>query len=414
MAETLIIRLGSDATQASWLAMDANGSRAGSVAHGSLELAAADAAQRRVLVLVPADEVLVTRVDLPVKGAARMRQALPFALEEQVAEDLELLHFAAGRRDEDGRLAAAATRRDRLQSWIRLLEVSGIEPSAIMAEQSMLPSSPTATVWVIEDNTCFIRRPDESPLRIEGDTVGEFMVFGDPRDTKIEGGAHLTVYLNAADQPRYAADLEALRETLTSVEIKLLPDGTLPLLATAAVRTSAVNLLQGDFAPRTGMHRLLMPWRTAAALLLALIALLVIRQGAELFQLKAQEQQLDESIQTVFREAMPDVTRVVNARGQLETRLRAIRGSGGESDAPFLAILEVVSRAVVSEPQTRIESLSFRNGVMELKLAAPGVDALDRVQRQVEASGSLEADILSANPRGEEVEGRIQISETGA
>jgi len=51
---------------------------------------------------------------------------------------------------------------------------------------------------------------------------------------------------------------------------------------------------------------------------------------------------------------------------------------------------------------------------MELKLAAPGVDALDRVQRQVEASGSLEADILSANPRGEEVEGRIQISETGA
>ena len=414
MAETLIIRLGSDSSHVSWLTMDANGSRAGSVTQGSLEQAAAEAAQRRILVLAPADQVLVTRVDLPVKGAARIRQALPFALEEQVAEDLEVLHFASGRREEDGRLNAAATRRDRMEAWVSLLQASGIEASAIIAEQSMLPASPTATIWAIEGNACYIRRPDESPLRIEGDSVDEFMIFGDPRDTRIEGGAHLTVYLSAEDQLRFAPGIEALRDTLTSVEIKLLPDGVLPLLAATAVRSPAVNLLQGAFAPRTGIQRLLKPWRTAAALLLALITLLVIRQGAELFQLKAQEQELDQSIQTVFREAMPDVTRVVNARGQLETRLRAIRGSGGDSDAPFLTILEVVSRAVMSEPQTRIESLSFRNGIMELKLAAPGVDALDRVQRQVEASGGLEADILSANPRGEQVEGRIQISEAGA
>jgi hypothetical protein len=51
---------------------------------------------------------------------------------------------------------------------------------------------------------------------------------------------------------------------------------------------------------------------------------------------------------------------------------------------------------------------------MELKLAAPSVDTLDRVQRQVEAGGELDANILSANPRDEGVEGRIQVAEAGA
>ena len=189
----------------------------------------------------------------------------------------------------------------------------------------------------------------------------------------------------------------------------------MPLLATTAIREPGVNLLQGDFAPRTGMQRMLKPWRTAAALLLALITLVVIRQGCGIVSSsRREEEHLDTSIQTVFREAMPDVSRVVNARGQMETRLRAIRAAGGGSDAPFLAIMEVVSRALVAEPEARLESLSFRNGIMELKIAVPGVDTLDRVARQVEAGGRLDAEILSANPRGDTVEGRLQVSEGGA
>lgn len=414
MAEVLTIRLNTDADTASWLVLDASGARAGAVAHGHLEEAADLAAQRRVIALTPADQVLVTRVDLPVRGAARMRQALPFALEEQVADDLELMHFAAGRREPDGTLAAVAVRRERLQGWIDMFERSGIEVSAVMAEPSVVPSSPTSTIWVIEDGACLIRRPGETALRVEGDSVEEFLIFGDPRDSEIDGGAHLTVYLDATDQARFGAELDALRDTLTSLEIKLLPDGALPLLATTAIREPGVNLLQGEFAPRTGMQRMLKPWRTAAALLLALIALVVVRQGSELFQLKAEEEHLDTSIQAVFREAMPDVSRVVNARGQMETRLRAIRAAGGGSDAPFLAIMEVVSRALVAEPEARLESLSFRNGIMELKIAVPGVETLDRVSRQVEAGGRLDAEILSANPRGDTVEGRIQVSEGGA
>ena len=52
---------------------------------------------------------------------ARLRQALPFALEEQVAEDLNLLHFAAGRRAPNGEVPAAIVRRQDLDAWLATL-----------------------------------------------------------------------------------------------------------------------------------------------------------------------------------------------------------------------------------------------------------------------------------------------------
>ena len=56
-----------------------------------------------------------------------------------------------------------------------------------------------------------------------------------------------------------------------------------------------------------------------------------------------------------------------------------------------------------------MESLSFRAGTMEVKLTAPNVDSLDTIQRSIEGAGTFDASILSANPRGDTVEGRIQL-----
>jgi hypothetical protein len=69
---------------------------------------------------------------------------------------------------------------------------------------------------------------------------------------------------------------------------------------------------------------------------------------------------------------------------------------------------------VTSAPNARIEALSFRNGVMELKISVPSVDTLDRIQKQVVADGNLDASILSARPDGDGIEGRLRVSAAGA
>jgi general secretion pathway protein L len=101
MTETLVIRLrASEDAPASWLIVDANGARSGNLQSGPISDALALSQARRTVVILPASDVTLARPDLPpVRGAARIVQAVPYALEEQLASDLENLHFAIGHRD---------------------------------------------------------------------------------------------------------------------------------------------------------------------------------------------------------------------------------------------------------------------------------------------------------------------------
>jgi len=413
MAEIFVVRL-SEEHEPTWVTVDASGQLTGSTGSGALEDLPALAGQRKVVALVPSQKVLLTSVTLPIRSPVKLRQALPYALEEQVAEDLDKLHFAAGRRSADGTVPAAAVRRRDLDQWLGALRGAGLEVSAVHAEQEAIPVSPTATVWLIEGDTCMIRRPGQTPIVVEGSSIDDFLLFGDPRQQPDDTSAHLTVYLGPEEQARFGAALDALRDRLSSLDIQMLPGGATAHLAVGVVRDPGVNLLQGDYGPRTGLEKLWRPWRVAAILLLALVVVVIVRDVVDIVRLKQLDAQLDTEIDTVFRQAMPDVQRIVNHRRQMESRLAAVRASRGGSDAPFLKSLEALSQAVSSATGTRVESLSFRNGVMEVKVAAPSVDSLDAIQRSIQGTNSLNASILSANPRGNEVEGRIQVMEPGA
>src|SRR3984885_1275477 len=112
MADWLIIRLPrAPAEQASWIVVDARGGAVEAPAGGPLELAQPAAAGRHVCVLVPGTDVLLMEPELPAKAGTKLAQMVPYALEEQLAEDIDDLHFAIGRRTEtNARRAGDAAR----------------------------------------------------------------------------------------------------------------------------------------------------------------------------------------------------------------------------------------------------------------------------------------------------------------
>ena len=52
-----------------------------------------------MFVLVPGTDALLAEPVLPLKSGAKLAQVVPFALEEQLATDVEDLHFAVGKRE---------------------------------------------------------------------------------------------------------------------------------------------------------------------------------------------------------------------------------------------------------------------------------------------------------------------------
>jgi len=115
----------------SWLVLDQRG-HAGPVYRGDLKTAANHASGCHVVVMLPGQEILLTSIDIPAMNRQRLMRAVPFALEEAIATDLEDMHFATGGRDVFGRLCVAACDRLQLGNWVEVLREAGINADVLV------------------------------------------------------------------------------------------------------------------------------------------------------------------------------------------------------------------------------------------------------------------------------------------
>lgn len=409
MSDVLIIRLPQDeAANATWLIFDATARRVGGPQSGPLNLAAALAATRRVQAIVPGVEILLAEPELPVRGGARLAQVVPFALEEQLASDVESMHFALGKR-EAGRngTPVAAVPRACMDAWLARLRGAQIEPDALYADTSALPANPGQSVLLIEGDLLYVRHPGRLPLVLDAQPLAEALELADlfPADNP----RSVVVYLSQQDWNSHQGTLDAARERLDNLKVQLLPHGALPLLGTEIAANPPINLLQGPYATRTPAGERWRSWRIAAVLLAALISLNLLGKALDIWRLGKQERALDAAIEQVFRDSMAEQN-AVDARRRMEARLALVRGGGGGQG--LLDVLEVTSQAFSQVPGVSVDALSFRSNVLDLKVAGKDVTSLERLRSLVGERG-LQAELQSSDTREEGVEGRIQIKGRG-
>jgi general secretion pathway protein L len=401
MTETLVIRLRTaDEAPASWLIVDGAGARSGPVHSGPLDDALSLAQGRRTVVLLPATEVTLATPELPVRGNARIAQAVPFALEEQLASDLDTVHFAVGSRSGDV-TPVAMVARPVLERWQASWDGAGIHPQAAYSESSLVPSAPNACVLLLDGEALHVQRPDAVAYALDAqplDTALE-LALGPVR----EPGEHVTFYATPAEYDAHKDVIEGLRARTATLQVKLLPDGTLPLLAAQLPVAHPINLLQGPFAPPSSFRTRLKQWRVPVALAAATLVAFVAAQGLQLWQLHRAERQLDAQITTVFNQALPGQP-IVDPRAQLQ----GVLSRAGASQDALLPAVALLAQAVAASPSTRVEGMIYRAGVLELRLVAPNVEALDGI-KQAMGRGGATVELQSANPRDKLVEGRLHV-----
>jgi len=425
MADWLLIRLPRSASaHASWIVADARGAAIGAPAGGPLELAQPAAAGRHVCVLVPGTDVLFMEPELPAKAGAKLAQMVPYALEEQLAEDIDELHFAIGRRGTDAatrragdaaRTPVAVVARALMDEWLSALQAAGITAESLYADTDLLPANPGQAVAWLDGDMVVVRPAGAAPVTMPADAMAEALALAlaQPADEfAVENrGAGLIVYTGAAEWREHGPAVEAVRERFDGISVQMLAEGPLALLAQQLPADSAINLLQGSYAPQTSNAVGWGAWRVAAILLACLVAVHVAGKATELMVLKKREHTLDTSIDQAFRAAMPGEHNTTDARRRMQLRLVAARG-GGE----FSGLLPALGALVVARngaPGTVVQALSFREGAVALKLAAPNAESLDRISRSLRDNG-WQADLTAGNVSGKTYEGRIQIRPKGS
>ncbi|MCC5857324.1 MAG: type II secretion system protein GspL [Ectothiorhodospiraceae bacterium] len=402
MRPRLIIRLGSDHRQpVRWFLLDREGGIQDQGVTDDLALLAEQADDRPVTGLVSAADVLLTSAVVPTQSRQKLLRAIPYALEDSVAGDVEAQHFVLGQRTPAGDWPVAVVDVAWLEDWLRRLEEAGLGPTRLLPEPLCLPLE-TETWTVLLDGDGFAVR------------TGPQQGFGGDRD-------NLLLLLEAALEERgeqrphtvvvYGAQHTDLPAELAGVplEPRALDDAP-ALLARGLDDPHQIQLLTGPYAPASGQQSLWRPWLPAAILFAAWVTLDTGHALTEQQQMRNELAELESRNLELLRHIFPEATSLQAARTRVDNRLAQLRGGGTAADSDrLLETLEAVGPVLAGGEGFRLTGLSYRNGNLELELTVSDLQRLDRLQQELDANEQLQAEVRSARAEDEAVQGRLLV-----
>ncbi len=199
-------------------------------------------------------------------------------------------------------------------------------------------------------------------------------------------------------------EIAEMRLTGASAVDSVAPTEALRRMAAALAGPPPINLLQGEFEPVRRREAALVPWRWVAGLSVAALALTLIFALTERWALAARVAAQRQEMTDLYRMAVPEATRVVDAEQQLRAALGAGSGSGDEA----LRLLGIAAPVLAAAVGVQLDAFDYRAGQLELVLLAPDVARLDALRGQFQAAG-LRAELSAATPGSRGVEGRVML-----
>lgn len=361
------------------------------------ELAALPAAREAELVLVvPAQRVLLQDVAFAASERRLLRQTLPYDLEEQLIEDVDQQHFALGAID-GSVVPVAIVEKQWLAAWLVRCEEAGLDLKSVLPEQLLLPWRPGCwSLWAT---------PERWLVR-----VGRYRGFAlEPASAALalqlmlDGAAELPEKLLIHGAPS-AELLEQLPELLRGmVEVVEPPQWSAP-----EAGAPIIELLQGNLARILPWRRWWDQWRRPAIGLGVVLAVQFIVMGVEHRSLNKQNIALRQQMEAVYRTVEP---RGVVNDPELQLR-RKVEGLQGKQGGAALPLLQQVGSALKGIPGISVQQLTYseRQGEFRLSVTAATFKDIEAARLAMEKVG-LDAQLVGSNADGDKTRAQLRITE---
>lgn len=356
----------------------------------------------RVHVWTPPSETLLTRATLPTRSRARILQALPYALEDQLLEDPEHLHFAYTP-NVDGSLAVAVTDRARLKGWLDTLGAAGIRPTALCPGNLALPLQANAWSAAFVDDELWVRTGPASGFACPSERAAPpALVLAALREAVAQENAPQRLVLYG---PPPAVDVDLWAGHLG-----------LPVQAVAgdfwvAAEVPPLNLLQGDLTPIGHLRQVWRPLLPAAVMLGIWLVGIIAVDVVEWLRLRSLHDAYTAEMRQIFLRAFPESKTVLDPYAQMQRNLESLqyRGGGPSDLLPLLAR----TAPTLSDRQAKVRALKYAERTLTLDVALPDYQALDALKNRL-LSADLQVEVVAANSRDGEVEGRLRVQSAGS
>ena len=313
-------------------------------------------------ILVSTGQVRLLAVDLPLPSHAKRVAALPFAIEDRIAEPVDSVHLALGEQIAPGRYLVGMVRHDVMARWVAQAEEAGIGHAAMAPDVLTLPRP--AEGWAVSQD-------------------GGRAAVRDAEGTGFEvPAALLRPAWEAAGRPGVTSYGERLPDDMQKGAATLDPAAFGPA---AGAAVAALNLRQGAYAVRKAAGSGL--WRkfvwvaaigAAAHAVIALGDVLMLRNIADSREAEAR---------ATATLAAPGVTLGDDLANSVTAMLPA--GSGARVPQPFVPLVTRVSGALAPLAGSfAVRAMTFEGRLLTLDLdASPDAELASRIETTLKGAG---------------------------
>ena len=343
----------------------------------------AEHAPAAVTLVLPAEACSAFAVNLPTRKARWVNQALAYAVEELLAENVDDLHLTHGDALEDGRRRVIAIRRQLLADWLEDLQALGLTIVAIHVDADLLPREGTQVLFI--DGRALLGGAPEARVAFDSSQWPHLAA-------QCPAPRHGHGILSEAPEP--LDDYQHLDD---------------PYRFLASGRAAALNLAQGDFAVQvagSGLGR----WKPVMLVLALALAVQLIFNFAQAWSLERQAERYADASRALYGELFPDDRRIVNLRAQFDEHI----GQRAGSSAGFMRLLDEVALAMAEGIPVSISQLDYNQarGDLALQVRASDFAALEQLRQRLGETGAS-VQLGSASRDGDAVSARVVIGGQG-
>lgn len=379
LTKTLLIYVNSeDTTKFDWIMVDRTGETQLSSDNADTTDLAELAKDSNVVVIIPGEDILLTSVTLPTLSRQRLRQALPFALEDKLIEETENYHFVTGERQEDGTIPVAVITKQKMEQTLAKLSAMHLHSYQMIPSIFAIPYTPEHATTALVDHIRMVR-------------TGKYAGFACDN--------HNSDLFLALDQSKQPYD-----------ELLFTEKSFLEHAYVAIKQFPPLNLTQGEYylKAKTSFQKTL--WRANVILVASWMGLLVLGNAVSYFFLHNNAKKTESAIHAIYKKHFPFSTSMVAPRERMEAKLKKL--SAKTRDNPMLHSLGFIANSLKHTAAITCTKMDFHDTTWRLAVTSDSFDTLDNFLRSLKQQG-LSAKTQGAAMNNTTVKATIIIS-TGA
>ncbi len=347
--------------------------------------------QRPTIVLVSASDVVLSQVEVPAGASRQFESMLPYLVEDDVAQDVEDMHFSVLRKA--GNLVdIAAIDREFLSSFLAELASIGMDVKRVIPDVLAVPAQEGLTAAQI-GTEWLIRKGDYQGLCVDDEWLALFSHSDWVKDQ--DNFLSLTAFT-----PLPELSLAEQQEWQHS------PSPLVMQLLTEQALVSKVNLLTGAFRAKSSVLKYWNIWKKVVFTAILLIAVLVSYNMIEAQRFEQQAQSYRTESERIFRTVFPERKRIPTVsylKRLMNDEVNALQGGGSEGSV--IEWLTHLPETFGSIKGMELQSIKYDSNRGEVRLEASSKDFQSFEQARMKLGDRFTVDQGQVNKNGDVVSG---------